>query len=343
MLEAIGGFFLQYKLGFVIFITVAISLRLAKWLLAVRVKKLVEKSSNTIDDFLFTLIENWDNKAILVIAAYVATQFLTSVSRFMQGVEHALLFIVGIYIVLSLQKFLRFFVSRYIDGRKLHEKNFDETIMLFLQKALSILLWVVALLVFLQNLGFELTAVLGGLGIGGIAIAFAVQSILEDIFSSISIYFDRPFKIGDFIVIGTDSGTVQKIGIKSTRIKTLQGEELIVSNKELTQSRVQNFKKMSERRIVFEFGVEYETPTKKLEKIPKLVEQIFEKTKMADIGRVHFKTLGESNLVYEVVYHVKSSEYLVYMDTQQEVNLSLLKSFEKEGIKFAYPTKRIVK
>lgn len=343
MLEAIADFFLQYKLGFLVFVSVAVLLRFAKWFLTARIKRLVEKSSNTIDDFLFTLIESWDNKVILVISAYFGMQFISASSKTVTVIEKSLLFIIGLYLVLSLQKLLRFLIRRYIDKRKLQEEQFDETIMLFLQKALSILLWVMALLVFLQNLGFQLTAILGGLGIGGIAIAFAVQSILEDVFSSISIYFDRPFKIGDFIVIGTDSGTVQKIGIKSTRIKTLQGEELIVSNKELTQSRVQNFKKMSERRIVFEFSVEYETAAKKLEKIPKLVKQIFEKTEMADLGRVHFKNLGESSLVYEVVYHVKSSEYLVYMDTQQEVNLSLLKSFEKEGIKFAYPTKRIVK
>ena len=182
---------------------------------------------------------------------------------------------------------------------------------------------------------------MAGLGIGGIAIAFALQNILSDIFASFSIYFDKPFKVDDFIIIGDDKGVVKKIGIKSTRIQTLQGEELVISNKELTESRVHNYKKMERRRIVFVFGVTYETPTEKVKKIPSIIKDIIEKTELADIDRVHFKEFADFSLNFEVVYYLKTSDYAEYMDTQQEINLAMKEHFEKEQIEFAYPTQTV--
>ncbi len=154
-------------------------------------------------------------------------------------------------------------------------------------------------------------------------------------------YFDRPFEVGDFIIIGQDMGTVEKIGIKSTRLKTLQGQELVVSNKELTENRVENFKRMDNRRVVFTFGVTYETPTKKLKDIPAMVETIMENIDKAELSRVHFAKLGSYSLEYEVVYKVLSNDYDVYMNVQQEVNLRLMDRFEKEKIVFAYPTQTL--
>ena len=194
---------------------------------------------------------------------------------------------------------------------------------------------------FIQNLGYNVSGLLAGVGIGGIAIAFALQNVLADVFASITIYFDKPFKVGDYIVIGADSGTVKNIGIKSTRIQTLQGQELVVSNKELTEARIHNYKKMKTRRVVFEFGVEYDTPTKKMKKIPGMLDKIFKKVDGADMERVHFKSFGDSALLYEVVYYISTKEYKIYMDIQEEMNLELKQAFEKEKISMAYPTQTL--
>jgi small-conductance mechanosensitive channel len=196
-------------------------------------------------------------------------------------------------------------------------------------------------LLILSNIGVNITSLIAGLGIGGLAIAFALQRILEDFFSSFSIYFDKPFEEGDFIIVGSDMGVVKHIGLKTTRLQTLQGQELVISNKELTDSRVNNYKKMKKRRIVFTFGVEYSTPVAKMKKINKIVEAIFKKIEGADLDRVHFKEFGDFSLNYEIVYYVKTGDYLEYMNIQQEINLTLKQQFEKENIEFAFPSQTI--
>lgn len=204
-----------------------------------------------------------------------------------------------------------------------------------------IVLWGFGGIFLLSNLGVEVTSLIAGLGIGGIAVAFALQGILSDLFSSFSIYFDKPFRIGDFIVIGEHSGNVEKIGIKTTRIRTLQGEELVVSNAELTSTRVQNFKRMEERRIVVNFGITYETAPEKVEAVNGLVEKIFTDIEAARLDRVHFTSFGDSALIFEVVYFVDSADYNKYLDANQKINHELLRTFNKEGIEFAYPTQTI--
>ncbi|MFP4567511.1 MAG: mechanosensitive ion channel family protein [Candidatus Woesearchaeota archaeon] len=187
----------------------------------------------------------------------------------------------------------------------------------------------------------NLLTIFAGLGLASVVIAFALQNVLSDLFASVAIYFDRPFGKGDFIITGTDMGTVQSIGIKSTRIKTLNGEELIVSNRELTDTRVRNFKNMEKRRVALNVGVQYDTPLDKLKKIPKIIEKIFEKINDAELSRAHFKSFMDSSLEFEAIYFIKSKEYQLYMDTQQYVNLEIIKIFRKEGIEFAFPTRTL--
>ena len=210
-----------------------------------------------------------------------------------------------------------------------------------LAKALKAILWVVAVVLVLSNLGYNVSTLIAGLGIGGIAIAFALQNILGDLFASFAIYFDKPFQVGDYIIVDDDAGTVKHIGIKSTRIQSRQGEELIISNKELTEARVHNYKKMEKRRIVFTFGVIYETPTQKLKKIPNIIKEIVGKTETAEIDRVFFKEFGEFGLNFEIVYFLKSSDYALFVETQPKINLAIKDSFEKEGIEMAYPTQTV--
>jgi small-conductance mechanosensitive channel len=180
------------------------------------------------------------------------------------------------------------------------------------------------------------------LGIGGIAVALAVQNILGDLFSSLSITLDKPFSIGDFIVVGDYEGTVEDIGLKSTRIKSLSGEEVVFSNSDLLNSRIRNYKKMEERRISFDIGVVYGTPGKKLEKIPAIIEEIIKPQPNVRFERAHFRSLGDYSLDFGVVYHVLVPEYAVYLDIQQGINLELYARFEDEGIEFAYPTTTVV-
>lgn len=201
-----------------------------------------------------------------------------------------------------------------------------------------IVLWSVVLLMILDNLGVNITALVASLGIGGIAVALAVQNILGDIFASLSIALDRPFAIGDFIVVGDVLGTVEYIGLKTTRIRSLSGEQIVFSNADLLKSRIRNYKRMTERRVVFGFGVVYQTPHDKLERIPAMVREVIEAQQKTRFDRAHFKEYGDSALAFEAVYYVLDPEYNVYMDIQQAVNLTLFRRFAAEGIEFAYPT-----
>jgi len=204
-----------------------------------------------------------------------------------------------------------------------------------------ILLWTFGTIFVLSNLGIEVTSLIAGLGIGGIAIAFALQGVLSDLFASFSIYADKPFRIGDYIIIGADSGVVERIGVKTTRIRTLQGEELVVSNAELTTARVQNFKKMKERRTAMQFGVTYETSHDKVKAINGIVERIFEAVEGARLDRVHFTTFADSALLFDVVFYVDSPDYADFLDRQQQFNFELMDKFAEIGIEFAYPTQTI--
>jgi small-conductance mechanosensitive channel len=199
----------------------------------------------------------------------------------------------------------------------------------------------IVLLVALDNLGVNITALIAGLGVGGIAVALAVQNILGDLFSSLSIVIDKPFVVGDFIIVGDHLGTVEHIGLKTTRVTSLSGEQLVFSNTDLLQSRIRNFKRMNERRIVFEFSVVYQTSQEQVRKIPDLVREIIERQELARFDRAHFKSFGASALVFEAVYHVLVPDFNQYMDVQQAINLSLLSEFEERQIAFAYPTQTL--
>ena len=179
------------------------------------------------------------------------------------------------------------------------------------------------------------------LGVGGIAIGLAAQAVLKDLFSYFSIIFDRPFEVGDFIIVGDLLGTVEYIGAKTTRLRSLGGEQLIFSNTDLTDSRIKNYKRMEQRRVLFQFGIVYQTPYEKLQQIPSIVKKIIEDVEDTIFDRTHFSSYGDSNLVFEVVYYVVGSDYNKYMDIQQSINLAIFKEFETRGVEFAYPTQTL--
>lgn len=205
-----------------------------------------------------------------------------------------------------------------------------------------IVLWSIAALVTLDNLGFNITTLMASLGVGGIAVALAVQNILGDIFSSVSISLDKPFVIGDFIVVDSYMGTVEYVGMKTTRLRSLGGEQIIFSNTELLKNRIRNYKRMQERRVLFEFGIAYETPKAEIERIPQMVREIVTADSLQTrFDRAHFKGYGDSALLFEVVYYVLTPDYNQYMDIQQAINLALLEKFRQCGIAFAYPTRTL--
>lgn len=205
-----------------------------------------------------------------------------------------------------------------------------------------LVLFSVVLLLALDNLGFEITTLLAGLGITSLAVALALQNILGDLFASLSILFDKPFEIGDFIVVDDYQGTVENVGLRTTRLRSISGEQLVVGNHDLLASRIRNYKRMQERRVVFTLGVEYGTPPEKLERIPKLAREAIEAQSQVRFDRAHFRSFGASSLDFEVVYYMLVSDYITYMDTQQAINLRLYRSFDQEGIAFAFPTQTVM-
>jgi small-conductance mechanosensitive channel len=215
------------------------------------------------------------------------------------------------------------------------------TILALLKFMAHVVVWIFALLLILNHLNFNITALVTGLGIGGIAVALALQNILGDLFASLSIVLDKPFVIGDFIVVGDCMGVVERIGLKTTRLRSLGGELIVFSNADLLKSRIRNYKRMYERRVEFTININYETAFDKLKEIPDLLRGAVEAQKQVRFDRSHFKAYAESSLVFEVVYYVLSADFNIYMDIQQAINILIFKRFAQEGIDFAYPTRTL--
>ena len=199
-------------------------------------------------------------------------------------------------------------------------------------------LWMVILLMILENFGVNITTLVASLGIGGIAVALAMQNILGDLFSSLSIVLDKPFVVGDFIIVDDVLGTVEYVGLKTTRLRSLGGEQIVFSNSDLLKSRIRNYKHMQTRRIVFTIRTPYQVSKAQLLAVPALLREAVERQEMATFDRAHFKGYGASSLEFETVYYVKSGDYGVYMDVQQAINVFLFERFEEQDIPFAYPT-----
>ncbi|MEN6595968.1 MAG: mechanosensitive ion channel domain-containing protein [Clostridiaceae bacterium] len=206
----------------------------------------------------------------------------------------------------------------------------------------KMVIWLVALILFLDNVGVKITSLVTGLGIGGVAIAFAAQSALSDLFCFFTIFFDKPYEVGDFIIAGEQMGTVEHIGVKTTRLRALSGEQLVCSNSDLTGSRISNYKSLQQRRVVFTLAVTYDTPVETLRIIPGVIKEIVEGEQDTQFGRAHFASYGAYSLNFEIVYFVLHSDYDKYMDINQQINLKIKEAFERIGARFAFPTQSLV-
>lgn len=240
-------------------------------------------------------------------------------------------------VVLWINGSIGFWLGRQVEKRRGVDGE-GVTALTLLGFAARVVVWVLMLLLILDQLGFDITALVAGLGIGGIAIALAVQNILGDLFASLSIVLDKPFVVGDAIAVDDLTGTVEYIGLKTTRVRSLGGEMIIFANNELLKSRIRNLKRMYERRVVFTVQVTYGTPLEKLESIPGILRAAVERRKQTRFDRAHLKEFADSALAFEVVYYVLAPEYNLFMDTQQAINLEIYRRFSEDHIEFAYPT-----
>lgn len=207
---------------------------------------------------------------------------------------------------------------------------------------MRVLVWTLVVLLMLDNLGVDITALVAGLGVGGIAVALAVQNVLGDLFASLSITLDRPFVVGDTVQVGDFVGSVEQIGVKSTRLRSVNGEQIVIANADLLSSRLRNYGRMHERRVLFQLAIPYETPRAKLERIPALIRGVIERHERARFARSHFAGFGSAALSFETVYHVQSPDYDVHMDLQQSIYFGIHEAFEEEGIEFAPATQKLV-
>ena len=331
----------DYLIAAAIFIGLLIILKIFQVIILARLNILAKKTKTNFDDTLIAIFKTIKPPFYFFIAIYFSLKSL-AISDAALTVLKVLVLITVVYeIIRAIEKLLDYFINRYFEksgGNKSHNRSMVRT----LQLIARVILWILGFILILANLGVNVTSLVASLGIGGLAVALALQSVLSDLFSSFSIYIDKPFQVGDFIQIGTDMGEVEKIGLKSTRIRTLLGEELVVANKELTSARVQNFKRMETRRESFSLGVVYNTDAKKINAIPKMIEEIVKKVNGAKFDRCHFAKFADSSLNFDIVYYIDSPDYLAYMDVKQEINLAIFDKFAAEKIEFAYPTQTIV-
>lgn len=329
----------NYIYALIVLMVAVIVFRTFQFYILRKLKKAAEKTETDIDDTLIKIVQSLRPPFYYFLAFYFSTYYIVVSDIFKKVVEGMLFLFIVYQIIVVTQILIDYVLEKWIDKRA--DDMGSRVAMENIGKFAKFIVWVLGLLLILSNLGINVTSLIAGLGVGGVAIAFALKEILADLFSSFAIYFDKPFKIGDFIKIGNDGGTVVKIGIMTTRLQTPQGEELVMSNQELISSRVQNFKKMEERRGLFTIGVAYETPVEKLRAIPSDIKSIIESVENIRFDRAHFKQFDDSALTYEIVFYVNSNDYASFMDAQQEINLKIVEKFREKGIEMAYPTRTV--
>jgi len=297
-----------------------------------KMQALSERTSTMADDLVARMLRKTYLLILVLLSAYLASLVLELTERQRLVVSRIAIAALILQLAIWGDTLLRAWRDHYrqADG----PRKSSRTIVCFMAR---LALWVVAFLMVLDNFGFNITALVASLGVGGIAVALAVQNILGDLFASLSIMLDKPFEIGDFIIVGDVLGSVEHIGLKTTRLRGLGGEQVIFSNGDLLKSRIHNHKRMDTRRVAFVLRVAYGTSDAQLTRVPVLIREVVDADPMAAFERAHFFNYGEWSLNFEVVYHFQSPDYIAHMDTQQAILLDIYRRFEREGIRFAHP------
>jgi len=312
---------------------------LTRVLLVRRLAMLAAKTNSTLDDFIVSTLRRSVIPFLYVFIVFTGLSSLHKTVKQASLVQNAMMIVVAFFVLRVATQAMQFIVHTFLRRQEDGEmKQKQAGGLVIIVKAL---IWIIGAVFVINNLGYNVSTIIAGLGIGGIAIALAAQTILGDLFSYFVILFDRPFETGDFIIVDDKMGIVEYIGIKTTRLRTLGGEQLVCSNKDLTDSRVHNFKRMEKRRVVFTLRITYQTKADTLKSIPQIVKNIITQQSEVSYDRGNFSGFGDSSLDFEFVYYVLSADYNLFMDRQQAIYFDIFKTFEKSNIRFAYPTSTV--
>jgi small-conductance mechanosensitive channel len=338
--EVFGNAIRSWSIAGSITVAVWVVLSVIKVFAARRLTALSERTATELDDVAAEVVRKIRWYLILAIALRAGSVALTLPDGISRGIRQFLAIAVLLQLAVWGNAIIGYWIRRW--GQKRGGTNGGSTLGAINALAKAVLWIVIGILALRNVLDYDISALLTGLGIGGIAIALAVQNILGDLFAALSIVLDKPFEVGDAIAVDTFVGTVEHVGLKTTRVRAVSGEQVIFSNADLLRSRVRNLKRLQERRALQVIGVTYSTTADVIAEIPALLRRVVEAQPQTRFDRAHFVGFGESALNFELVYFVRSPEYLVFMDTQHAVNLGILREFSGRGIDFAFPTRTIV-
>lgn len=330
----------SYIYAAVLFAAALAVIYLLRRLIFARLKELAGRTDTDLDDMAVELVNMVRPLEYGLIALYLSVRHLNRAPGLDKAFKLALLTVFTYRGITLCQRLLNYWINKIVAQRGLSETA-QKSVVRSTQVILRALIWAAAALFVLDNMGVNVSAVLTGLGIGGVAVALAAQAILGDLFNFFVILLDKPFNIGDFVVSDSVSGTIEHIGLKSTRIRSISGEMVVVSNSNLLSSRIRNYKDLDKRRVVFKTGVVYRTAPEKLRRIPALIQAAVQCRPGAEFERSHLYNTGDSSIDFETVYYIAGGDYKLYMDTQEQVLLGVLESFAREGIAFAYPTQTL--
>ena len=324
--------------AFVVYVALTVALRLV----LKRIEALAGRTTTHFDDVFVEVLRGTNHFLIALVALLVGIGMLDLPERWASRVSQLWFVALALQLALWANRAITVFLKRHNARHGTPNAPAVSAAATLMSWGVRTLLWAIVLLAMLSNMGVNITAFIASLGVGGIAVALAAQSLLGDLFASVAIAVDKPFEVGDFIVFGSVAGTVEVVGVKTTRIRSLGGEQIVMSNTELLKQTVSNYKRLHERRIVFSFRLSYATPADRAEEVSSIVKRVVEASDRVRFDRAHLKGFGESALEYEVVYIVLAPDYGVYMDEQQRINVALMREFESNGVEFAFPTRTVI-
>lgn len=328
-------------------------LGLLKRLVIYRLGRFAAKTETDIDDLLIDIVRRTRRMFLFIVAVWIAAHFVR-----LPGAEYSpegelqqeseIQRYIGILANISFWVQVGFWGRGLLDyglRKLLSSRGVDDPTVKMGSNVLGfigqVVLWALVLLLCLEAAGFNVNSLIASLGIGGIAVALALQNVLGDLFASISILLDKPFVVGDAIQAAEFNGTVEQIGVKNTRIRSVTGEEIIIGNNDLASSRLRNYKRLTERRCLHVLGLVYGTPHEKLRRVPALLAEIVAGNPRAKLDRAHFKGFGDSAILFEFAFYTQGQEFAVMMDVQQEILFEVHRRFELEGLSFAFPTQTL--
>jgi len=337
--QVLGNEALRWLIAVAVALVVYFALRILRGFVRSRLKVVAARTRLAFDDVLVETIGGTHTFTIVGAALYLGSLGVAFGGRVHEYLARGFVLVLLIQLALWANHALRAVLERYRQDESLGAGR--RTGLAAIGFVGRLVLYTLVFLLVMENLGIHVNTLLAGLGISSLAVALALQNILGDLFASLSIVFDKPFEIGDFIIVDPHLGTVEHVGLRTTRVRSLSGEQLVFPNNDLIRSRIRNYKRMAERRVVFSFGVLYQTPPETVERIPGMVREIIESQEKVRYDRAHFKEFGASSLDFEVVYWVLDPDYNLYMDIQQAINLALMRAFEPLGVEFAFPTRTV--